>query len=56
MAWWCALDANHHPLQIIHELPDNSYDFGIIILPKNRKPLLSYPLLEHYKRVCKKVS
>ena len=56
LAWWCALDATHHPLPIIHELPDNSYDFGIIILPKKRQPLLNYSLLEHYKRVCKKVS
>ena len=56
LAWWCALDATHHPLPIIHELPDNSYDFGIMILPKKRQPLLNYPLLEHYKRVCKKVS
>ena len=56
LAWWCALDATHHPLPTIHELPDNSYDFGIMILPKKRQPLLDYPLLEHYKRVCKKVS
>jgi hypothetical protein len=56
LAWWCALDATHHQLPTIHELPDNSYDFGIMILPKKRQPLLNYPLLEHYKRVCKKVS
>ncbi len=56
LAWWCALDATHHPLPTIHELEDNSYDFGIMILPKKRQPFLNYPLLEHYKRVCKKVS
>ena len=56
LAWWCALEATHHPLPTIHELPNNSYDFGIMILPKKRQPLLDYPLLEHYKRVCKKVS
>ena len=56
VAWVCALDATHHPISTIHELPDNSYDVGIMILPKNRKPLLNYPLLEQYKRVCKKVS
>ena len=56
LAWWCALGATHHPLPIIHDLPDNSYDFGIMILPKKREPLLNYRLLEHYKRVCKKVS
>ena len=56
LAWWCALDATHHPLPMIHELPDDSYDFGIMILPKKRQSLLNYPLLEQYKRVCKKVS
>ena len=56
LAWWCALGATHHPLPTIHELPDNSYDFGIMILPKKREPLLNYPLLEQYKRVCKKIS
>ena len=56
LAWWCTLGATHHPLPTIHELPDNSYDFGIMILPKKREPLLDYPLLEQYKRVCKKVS
>ena len=56
LAWWCALDGTHHPLPTLHELPDNLYDFGIMILPKKRKPLLNYPLLENYKRVCKKVT
>ena len=56
VAWVCALDATHHPISRIHELPDNSYDVGIMILPKNRKPLLNYPLLEQYKRVCNKVT
>ena len=56
VAWVCALDATHHPISTIHELPDNSYDVGIMILPKKREPLLNYPLLEQYKRVCKKVS
>ena len=56
VAWVCALNATHHPIPTIHELPDNSYDVGIMILPKNRKPLLNYPLLEQYKRVCNKVT
>ena len=56
VAWVCALDAVHHPIPTIHELPDNSYDVGIMILPKNRKSLLNYPLLEQYKRVCNKVT
>ena len=56
VAWVCALDAVHHPIPTIHELPDNSYDVGIMILPKNRKLLLNYPLLEQYKRVCNRVT
>ncbi len=56
MAWVCALDATHHPIPKIHTLADNSYDLGIIIIPKNRRHLLEYPLVENMKRVCKKVS
>ena len=56
VAWVCALDATHHPLNRIESLPDKSYDIGVMILPKNRKMLLNYPLLEQYRRVCKKVT
>ena len=56
VAWVCALGATHHPISNIHSIPDNTYDVGVMILPKNRKPLLSYPLLENYKRTCKKVT
>ncbi|MAH43892.1 hypothetical protein CL614_09310 [archaeon] len=56
IAWWHALDATHHPLNTLHELSDNIYDFGIVIIPKKRQYLLDYPLLEHLKRVCKKVA
>jgi len=55
-AWIHSLDAIHYPMYKLHELADNSYDFGIMILPKKRQSLLNYPLLEHYKRVCKKVT
>ena len=47
LAWVCALDATHHPILTIGNLSDNLYDVGVMILPKNRKPLLNYPLLEH---------
>ena len=56
LAWWCALDATHHPLPTLHEIPDNSYDFGIIIIPKKRKYLLDYPLVEHLRRICNKIA
>ena len=59
VAWVCALDATHHPIPKLKSLPDNSYDVGVMILPKNRKSLLNYfptPLLDSYRRVCKKVT
>lgn len=56
VAWVCALDATHHPLHKIQTLSDNLYDIGVMILPKKRKMLLEYPLLEQYRRVCKKVT
>jgi hypothetical protein len=56
VAWVCALGATHHPLSKIETLPDNSYDVGVMILPKKREVLLEYPLLEQYRRVCKKVT
>ena len=56
VAWVCALDATHHPLPKIQTLPDNLYDIGVMILPKKREMLLEYPLLEQYRRVCKKVT
>ena len=56
VAWVCALGATHHPLSKIETLPDNLYDVGVMILPKKREVLLEYPLLEQYRRVCKKVT
>ena len=59
VAWVCALDANHHPIPKLRSLPNNLYDVGVMILPKNRKPLLDWfpnSVLEEYRRVCKKVT
>ena len=56
VAWVCALDATHHPLLKIQTLSDKLYDVGVMILPKNRQSLLNYPLLEQYRRVCKRVT
>lgn len=55
VAWVHALGAMHHPISALHTIPDNSYDFGIIIIPKNKEALFNYPLIEHLKRVCKKI-
>ena len=56
VAWVCALQAYHCPIPMIDTIKDNAFDVGVMILPKKREPLLNYPLLEHYKRVCKKVT
>ena len=59
VAWVCALEATHHPIPKLRSLPNNLYDVGVMILPKNRKPLLDWfpsPVLEEYRRVCKKVT
>ena len=56
VAWVCALNATHHPFQKIETLPDKLYDVGVMILPKKREMLLNYPLLEQYRRVCKRVT
>ena len=59
VAWVCALGATHHPIPKLRSLPNNLYDVGVMILPKNRKPLLDWfpnPVLEEYRRVCKKVT
>ena len=59
VAWVSALDATHHPIPKLRSLPNNLYDVGVMILPKNRKPLLDWfpnPVLDEYRRVCKKVT
>ena len=55
VAWICALNATHHPLNKIHELQEE-FDLGIVIIPKNKESLFEYPLIDNLKRVCKKIS
>ena len=54
-AWVCSLEATHHPLVALHQIPDNSYDFGVVIIPKNKDHLFKYPLIENLKRICTKI-
>lgn len=51
--WYAALNAMHHPITSLHTLPDNSYDLGIIIIPKQLHHLVKYPIADEMKRVCK---
>ena len=56
-AWICALEAVHYP---VTNIPQESYDIGIIIIPKekNREHLAdsNYPLVENIRKACKKVA
>ena len=40
IAWQIALEAIHHPIPKLWQLPDNSYDIGIMIMPKQKGPLV----------------
>lgn len=55
-AWICALEAVHYP---VLNVPEESYDVGIVIIPKekNREHLANnnYPLVENVRKACKKV-
>ena len=55
VAWIHALDATHYPLTHLDTVPDNSYDFGIVIIPKKKEFLFEYPLIEQMKRICTKI-
>tara|TARA_R110002020_G_scaffold222199_1_gene430654 strand:- start:816 stop:1760 length:945 start_codon:yes stop_codon:yes gene_type:complete len=55
VAWIHALGAIHKPISSLHNIPNNSYDVGIVIIPKNKESLFEYPLVKNLKRVCDKV-
>ena len=54
VAWICALNATHYPINKIHELQEE-FDLGITIIPKNKEILFDYPLIEQMRRICKKI-
>ena len=54
VAWICALAAVHYPINKIHEL-NETFDLGIVIIPKNKEILFDYPLIENMKKICKKI-
>jgi hypothetical protein len=55
VSWIIATDSTHHNIAQINGIPDDTYDFGVVIIPKVKNHLLSYPLLENLRRICKKV-
>ena len=53
-AWFVAQDAIHHSISKLSELPSNSIDVGIIIIPKNVQHFSKIDIVGEIKRVCKK--
>lgn len=53
-AWFVAQDVEHVPLPNLFNLPNQSVDVGIIIIPKNVKGFVNYDIASELKRVCKK--
>ena len=55
-AWYVALDSTHHWIGKLPNLEDNTYDLGIVIIPKkNIENLMQFPMIEQLRRVCKKI-
>ena len=56
LAWWIALDATHHPMMTMPSVEDNTYDLGIMILPKNNQiieELAKHDVVGTLKSKCK---
>ena len=52
MAWVHALDADHYPIYLIEQLPSNSYDLGIAILPKIKDKIRQLDIAKELNRIC----
>ena len=55
VAWVCALGAEHIPLPLIREVKKDTFDVGIVIIPKNKQVVQQFNMMEELKRVCKKI-
>jgi len=55
VAWMCALDATHYPVNQIHTINEH-FDLGIVIIPKNKDSLYEYPLIDSMRKVCTKIA
>jgi len=55
-AWYVALNATHHYIGNLPSIEDNTYDLGIVIIPKkNIDSLMQVDMVKQMKRVCKKI-
>ncbi len=55
-AWYLTLDAEHHPIIDMPKIQDNTYDIGIVIIPKELDYFANFPLADELKRVSKKTA
>tara|TARA_Y100000114_G_scaffold120838_1_gene115870 strand:- start:3290 stop:4219 length:930 start_codon:yes stop_codon:yes gene_type:complete len=55
VAWICALDAIHIPITQIHQV-NEKFDWGIVIIPKNKELLFDYPLIDNMRRICSNIA
>ncbi len=56
MAWMHHLDVDHYPILNMESI-DDTYDLGIVTIPKTKIDyLMAYPMIEHMKRICKKIA
>ena len=55
-AWYHALDVTHHPILSMGEIPNDSYDLGIMIIPKELEHYANFDAAGHLKRICKKTA
>jgi len=55
VAWICALNATHYPINQIHNVFEK-FDLGIVIIPKNKESLYDYPLIENMRKICTKIA
>tara|TARA_Y100001973_G_C5181058_1_gene324915 strand:- start:456 stop:1406 length:951 start_codon:yes stop_codon:yes gene_type:complete len=55
-AWYNVLDSTHHSILNMVNIPDNSYDIGVIIIPKELEHYANFDAAGHLKRICKKTA
>lgn len=52
MAWVHALNADHYPIYLVNQLPSDSYDLGIAILPKIKDQIRHLDVITEINRIC----
>ena len=55
VAWVCALGAEHIPIPLLREVKKDTFDIGVVIIPKNKQVVQQFNMMEELKRVCGKV-